>query len=87
MPVGAVAKAARGSLGAAQTIGYKIGSPDLVVHTSNAFVHGLSLASSPARQRSSAAQSSSRSALPDAPSRARTPDRRHAGGGVAAQTP
>jgi EmrB/QacA subfamily drug resistance transporter len=39
-----LAEKARGSLGAAQAIGTQLGSPELVAHASNAFVHGISLA-------------------------------------------
>jgi EmrB/QacA subfamily drug resistance transporter len=35
---------ARGSLGAAQAIGHRLGAHDLVTHANSAFVHGLSLA-------------------------------------------
>jgi EmrB/QacA subfamily drug resistance transporter len=38
------AEKARGSLGAAQAIGNRLGSPELVTHANNAFVHGVSLA-------------------------------------------
>jgi EmrB/QacA subfamily drug resistance transporter len=34
----------KGSLGAADAIGRQLGSPDLVTHANNAFVHGISLA-------------------------------------------
>src|ERR1051325_10614620 len=40
----ALAEKARGSLGAAQAIGHKLGSHDLVAHANTAFVHGVSLA-------------------------------------------
>jgi Na+/melibiose symporter-like transporter len=40
----AVAGKARGSLGAAQAIGRRLGADDLVTHATSAFVHGLSLA-------------------------------------------
>lgn len=40
----ALADKARGSVGAAQAIGRRFGSPDLVAHANSAFVHGISLA-------------------------------------------
>jgi EmrB/QacA subfamily drug resistance transporter len=40
----ALADKARGSLGAAQAIGHRIGSPDLAANANSAFVHGVSLA-------------------------------------------
>ena len=40
----ALADKARGSLGAAQAIGHRLGSGDLAEHASSAFVHGVSLA-------------------------------------------
>jgi MFS family permease len=40
----ALADKARGSLGAAQAIGHRLGSGDLPVHANSAFVHGVSLA-------------------------------------------
>jgi hypothetical protein len=40
----AAAEKARGSLGAAQAIGNRVGAHDLVTHANNAFVHGVSLA-------------------------------------------
>jgi EmrB/QacA subfamily drug resistance transporter len=40
----ALADKARGSLGAAQAIGQKLGAHDLVAHANTAFVHGVSLA-------------------------------------------
>jgi EmrB/QacA subfamily drug resistance transporter len=43
LPAG-VADKARSSLGAAQAIGHKLGSHDLVEHANTAFVHGVSLA-------------------------------------------
>ena len=41
---GALADKARGSLGAAQAIGHRLGSGDLATHANSAFVHGVSLA-------------------------------------------
>jgi len=38
------ADSARGSLGAAQAIGNRLGASDLVAHANAAFVHGVSLA-------------------------------------------
>jgi hypothetical protein len=43
LPV-ALADKARGSLGAAQAIGQRLGSGDLASHANSAFVHGVSLA-------------------------------------------
>jgi hypothetical protein len=43
LPV-ALADKARGSLGAAQAIGHRLGSGDLASHANSAFVHGVSLA-------------------------------------------
>jgi hypothetical protein len=40
----ALADKARSSLGAAQAIGQKLRTPDLVAHANSAFVHGISLA-------------------------------------------
>jgi EmrB/QacA subfamily drug resistance transporter len=40
----ALADKARGSLGAAQAIGTRLGTPDLATQATNAFVHGVSLA-------------------------------------------
>jgi len=40
----ALSAKARGSLGAAQAIGHRLGVPDLVTHANAAFVHGISLA-------------------------------------------
>jgi hypothetical protein len=40
----ALAEQARGSLGAAQAIGHRLGSGDLTAHANSAFVHGVSLA-------------------------------------------
>jgi hypothetical protein len=39
-----LADTARGSLGAAQAIGHRLGASDLVTHANTAFVHGISLA-------------------------------------------
>src|SRR5262249_12374539 len=39
-----LAHTARGSLGAAQAIGHRLGATDLVTHANAAFVHGISLA-------------------------------------------
>ena len=39
-----LADSARGSLGAAQAIGHRLGAPDLVAQANEAFVHGISLA-------------------------------------------
>jgi hypothetical protein len=39
-----LAYTARGSLGAAQAIGHRLGASDLVTHANTAFVHGISLA-------------------------------------------
>jgi predicted MFS family arabinose efflux permease len=39
-----LADKARGSLGAAQAIGHRVGTHDLVTHATSAFVHGFSLA-------------------------------------------
>jgi hypothetical protein len=39
-----LADTARGSLGAAQAIGHRLGATDLVTHANTAFVHGVSLA-------------------------------------------
>jgi EmrB/QacA subfamily drug resistance transporter len=39
-----LADSARGSLGAAQAIGRRLGAPDLVAQANNAFVHGISVA-------------------------------------------
>jgi EmrB/QacA subfamily drug resistance transporter len=41
---GALADKARSSLGAAQAIGQKLGTPDLVAHANSAFAHGISVA-------------------------------------------
>jgi hypothetical protein len=43
LPV-ALADKARGSLGAAQAIGHRLGSGNLAMHANSAFVHGVSLA-------------------------------------------
>jgi EmrB/QacA subfamily drug resistance transporter len=43
LPTG-LADKARGSLGAAQAIGHRLGSGDLATHANSAFVHGVSLA-------------------------------------------
>src|SRR5262249_34212507 len=40
----ALAAKAKGSLGAAQVIGHRVGATDLVAHANSAFVHGVSLA-------------------------------------------
>jgi predicted MFS family arabinose efflux permease len=40
----ALAGKARGSLGAAQAIGHRLGASDLVAHANSAFVHGVSIA-------------------------------------------
>jgi hypothetical protein len=40
----ALADKARGSLGAAQAIGHRLGSGDLATHASSAFAHGVSVA-------------------------------------------
>ncbi len=40
----ALAAKAKGSLGAAQAIGHRVGATDLVTHANSAFVHGVSLA-------------------------------------------
>jgi hypothetical protein len=39
-----LAEGARGSLGAAQAIGHRLGSLDLTAHANTAFVHGIHLA-------------------------------------------
>ena len=43
LPAG-LAETARGSLGAAQAIGQRLGAPELVNHANTAFTHGISLA-------------------------------------------
>ena len=72
-----LATKARGSLGAAQAIGHRLGSPDLITQANSAFVHGVNLAllTGAAALVGGAVFVSIRAPGPQ--SRRRTPARRH----------